>query len=295
MQSIIASDIIFRMSSIKHLEILRSSDYLRDIGWPCVVREMRHAPSNTFVAMHDHEFSELVIVVSGQIKHIHANNTDILSRGDFFVIHPGEQHGYAETTPNTVIFNVLYHSNNPPPQISIGGFPLMNIFFPADLRSTHANILGRIPSKILPTVNQLIKLIRHEELSKRPFRHSICEALFTSLLLYLSRYSLNACVSAHHDMPLHTETNFIAQNLGRKITIGELCSISGKSASTLHREFRKFTEKSPGDYIISLRIKKAKSLLRTTSLSLSEIASQTGFCCQGHLSRTLRSHEQNSN
>ena len=49
------------MPAIKHHEILRNDDYFKGGALPCVVREMRDAPSNAFVAMHDHEFSELVI------------------------------------------------------------------------------------------------------------------------------------------------------------------------------------------------------------------------------------------
>jgi len=53
---------ISAMPSIKHHEILGDDDYFRGGALPCVVREMRDAPSNAFIAMHDHEFSELVII-----------------------------------------------------------------------------------------------------------------------------------------------------------------------------------------------------------------------------------------
>ena len=68
--------IITLMPAIKHLEKLRSDAYFKDDALPRIVREMREAPSNAFVAMHDHEFSELVIVASGKISHIHADKTD---------------------------------------------------------------------------------------------------------------------------------------------------------------------------------------------------------------------------
>ena len=50
------------MPAIKHHEILRDDDYFKGGGLQRVVREMRDAPSKAFVAMHDHEFSELVII-----------------------------------------------------------------------------------------------------------------------------------------------------------------------------------------------------------------------------------------
>ena len=274
------------MPAIKHLEKLKSGAYFKDNDLPCIIREMREAPSNAFVAMHDHEFSELVVVASGRISHIHADKTDKLSKGDFFVIHPGEQHGYAELAPKTVIFNVLYHCERPPMPLAVCGLPLMEEFFPKDPASIRANTLGRVPRANLPAVLHLIEMIRREEHSEQPMRRAVCESLFTSLLLCLCRSTQTASTSAQ-DCPVQKEIDFIAGNLDRKITLGELCTVSGKSASTLHREFRKAVGRSPGDYILDMRIAKAKSLRETTALPLGKIASRTGFCNASHLSRTL--------
>ena len=275
------------MPAIKHHEKLRNDAYFKDGALPCIVREMREAPSNAFVAMHDHEFSELVVVASGKISHIHADRTDRLAKGDFFVIHPGERHGYAELAPNTVVFNVLYHCGRPPMPLTVAGFPLMNELFPKDPASAHASTLGRVSRSNLPAVLQLIDLIRREEHSEQPMRRAICESLFTSLLLALSRSTQRAGAPAQ-ESPVQKEMDFIAENLNRKITLGELCGVSGKSASTLHREFRKAVGKSPGDYIIDMRIAKAKTLIGRKGYTLRNVAAKTGFCCASHLSRTLR-------
>ncbi len=277
------------MPAIKHHEKLKSDDYFKDGTLPCIVREMREAPSNRFVAMHDHEFSEIVIVASGKINHIHAEKTDRLSKGHFFVIHPGEQHGYAELTPNTVVFNVLYHYDRPPMPLAVSGFPMINEFFPEDPSSIRARTLGQIIPNSLPSIIQLIKLIRHEEHSEQPVRRAVCESLFSALLLCLLR-SASDDRAPVREIPVQKEIDFIAENLNRKITLSELCSISRKSTSNLHREFRKAVGRSPGDYILAMRIKKAKSLRDTTSLSLGEIASRTGFCSASHLSHALVSH-----
>ncbi|MBO6121638.1 MAG: helix-turn-helix domain-containing protein [Kiritimatiellae bacterium] len=275
------------MPAIKHHEILRDGDYFKGGTLPCVVREMRDAPSNAFIAMHDHEFSELVIVASGKISHIHSDRTDKLSKGDFFAIHPGERHGYAQLAPKTIVFNVLYHRERPPLPLSVLGFPLMNEIFPEDPASVHANTLGRVTRSNLPAVLQLIDLIRREEHLDQPLRRTTCESLFTSLLLLLARSTQRVSVPSR-ESPVQKEIDFITKNLSRKITLDELCGISGKSVRTLHREFRKAVGKSPGDYIIDMRIAKAKVLLGRKGSTLKKVAAKTGFCCAAHLSRTLR-------
>ena len=275
------------MPAIKHNEILRNDDYFKGGELPCIVREMRDAPSNAFIAMHDHEFSELVIVASGKISHVHADKTDRLSKGHFFVIHPGERHGYAKLAPKTVIFNVLYHRERPPLPLSILGFPLMDEIFPEDPAAVRANTLGRVARSNLKAVLQIIDLIRREEHSDQPLRRVSCESLFMSLLLLLARATRRVSAPSQEN-PVQKEIDFITKNLSRKITLDELCGVSGKSVRTLHREFRKAVGKSPGDYIIDIRIDKAKVLLGRKGSTLKKVAAKTGFCCAAHLSRTLR-------
>ena len=52
------------MSKIVHLGQLKSEEYFKDSGLTCIVREMHDASSNETIAMHDHDFSELVLVAS---------------------------------------------------------------------------------------------------------------------------------------------------------------------------------------------------------------------------------------
>ena len=227
---------------------------------------------------------DLCVIPIGNV--IHADKTDRLSKGHFFVIHPGEQHGYAELAPKTVVFNLLYHCERPPVPLTICGFPLMNVFFPNDTTSVRAKTLGRVARSNLPAVLRMIDLIRHEEHSEQPMRRAVCESIFMSLLLLLAR-STQHVGAPPQENPVQKEIDFIAENLSRKITLGELCGISGKSARTLHREFRKAVGKSPGDYILDMRIAKAKTLLSRKGSILREVATETGFCCASHLSRAL--------
>lgn len=273
---------------IRHLDKLKIADYFKRNGLPCVVREMHDIPGNTEIAMHDHEFSELVIVASGSLKHIHARGTVRLSTGDFFVIHPGERHGYAEMLPGTLVFNLLYHHDEQPSSLLLADLPLMTALFPRDPKAVHASTLGRIPSVSLPFIMELIKSIKKEETSRSILRQAVCSHLFSTVLLYLSRTL--RMIPAVSPITIQREIDFIAKNLDSRITLKDLCSISGKSVSTLSREFRKEVGKSPGDYIINLRIAKAKDLRSRTSLSLGEIASLLGFCSASHLSRTLAAH-----
>lgn len=278
--------------NIKHLDKLKIVDFFKNDELPCIVREMHDAPSNAVIAMHDHEFSELVIVAAGSLNHIHTKGTIRLIAGDFFVIHPGERHGYAEMLPGTKVFNLLYHHNEQPPSLMLANLPLMAALFPQDTKAIHASILGHIQSAAMPHLVELIKSIQKEGKSRRILRHAICTHLFSTILLYLSRAMRT--VPTVPTVSIQKEIDFITRNLNRKITLKELCTISGKSVSTLSRDFRKAVGKSPGDYIIAMRIAKARDLLSRTTLSLGEIATLLGFCSASHLTHTLATHQHHS-
>lgn len=278
------------MPAIKHHETLRNDDYFKGGALPCVVREMHNAPSNAFVAMHGHEFSELVIVASGSLSHIHAEGTDRLHAGDFFVIHPGEQHGYANLTNKTVVFNLLYHCSRAPVALSMAGLPTLPLFFPKEPSGCRARTIGRIPKRELPHIVNLVREIRREEDARRPLGAAVSASLFAALLMRLFCATAEAA-AATAESPIQAEIDYIAQHLAEKITFKELCAVSGKSISTLSREFKKSTKHSPGDYILNLRVEKAQALLsQPKKLPLAEIASLTGFCNSSHLSRALSAH-----
>ena len=273
---------------IRNRERLRSAAYLRNPEPVCVVREMRDAPSNEFVAMHDHEFSELVIVATGGCNHVHAGGTVRLLPGEFFVIHPGERHGYAQFAPGTLVFNLLYDRCSPPAPLLLEDNPLTPMLFPSDAATARADTLGRVPRRALPNLVRLLKALRREAEAHQPLCHAVSSNLFAAVLLVLARWTRG--VAAKPASPVKREVDFILRNLGRKITLAELCAVSGRSASALHREFRKAVGASPGDYILSLRAARARELLAQTSLPLAAVAAETGFCNASHLVRTLRAH-----
>lgn len=71
--------------------------------------------------------------------------------------------------------------------------------------------------------------------------------------------------------------NYISKHYGRKLSVAELAKEVHLSTSQFSRNFKKQTGVSPYDYILNLRIAKAKEYLKNTNLPISEIAFRTGF------------------
>ena len=68
----------------------------------------------------------------------------------------------------------------------------------------------------------------------------------------------------------------------------ELCKQAGMSRTQLFRKLKALTGKSATRFIRSIRLEKAKGLLETTDLSISEVAYQTGFGSAAYFSKTFQ-------
>ncbi|VVN38154.1 HTH-type transcriptional activator RhaR [Pseudomonas fluorescens] len=74
----------------------------------------------------------------------------------------------------------------------------------------------------------------------------------------------------------------ILEHLGETIEVTELARACALSRSHFSRAFKCSTGLSPQDWIRHQRIVRAKQLIRSTDLSLTQISLECGFCDQAH-------------
>ncbi|MHC8285804.1 helix-turn-helix domain-containing protein [Pseudomonas sp. XS1P51] len=74
----------------------------------------------------------------------------------------------------------------------------------------------------------------------------------------------------------------ILERLGETIEVSELARACALSRSHFSRAFKCSTGLSPQDWIRHQRIARAKQLIQSTDLSLTQISQECGFCDQAH-------------
>lgn len=82
---------------------------------------------------------------------------------------------------------------------------------------------------------------------------------------------------------------YINRNIGRKLTIGDICAAFNCSKSTLMKLFKKECGVTVNEYIVSRRIAIAKELLQYTELSVGTIAEKCGFSDSLYFSKCFTS------
>lgn len=85
---------------------------------------------------------------------------------------------------------------------------------------------------------------------------------------------------------------YIEEHYGEKIGVDRLAAVASLSRFHFSRQFKELTNKTVSDYVNFIRVGKAETLLRNTSLSISEIAAATGFSDIYYFSKLFKAHKQ---
>ncbi|MFY8101703.1 MAG: transcriptional regulator FtrA [Allorhizobium sp.] len=89
--------------------------------------------------------------------------------------------------------------------------------------------------------------------------------------------------------------DWIEANLQREVTLAEMAARAGMSSRTFQRRFRDLTGQSPGEFLMTRRLRHACDLLeRKASLSLDDIAIASGFGTPATLRHHFRTRLQTS-
>jgi AraC-like DNA-binding protein len=91
-----------------------------------------------------------------------------------------------------------------------------------------------------------------------------------------------------HFRELLPALNHIDEHYQEHIAIETLAELTRYSITHFNRRFRELLRVSPTEHILSLRIQEAQRLLTTTSLPMSQVAAQIGFCDQSHFTKRFK-------
>src|SRR5438552_4383047 len=96
-------------------------------------------------------------------------------------------------------------------------------------------------------------------------------------------------VSPLRSVTLKRVQEYIATNLAGDIALPDMAMIACMSIGHFLRAFRAALGMTPYHYVLEQRLRRASSLLRTTTLPISRIATECGFKTTSHLSSKFRS------
>lgn len=124
-----------------------------------------------------------------------------------------------------------------------------------------------------------------------PSRNKVKErSIFTEILSLLFHHKDGSQINYSNVKKVDKVLNYMVENYGKNLTLKELADYAQISPSYLGNIFKKITGKSTIDYLIDIRINKAKSLLMD-GLTVSETSKLTGFNDIFYFSKSFKKHE----
>ena len=124
----------------------------------------------------------------------------------------------------------------------------------------------------------------------RPHYENACIYRLHLLFIMLSRLGEKKVrrKTPHMAGQMHTAVNYFHENYSKPISVSDYAQDLGLSVSWFTRSFREYAGTSPAQYLISLRISAAQSLLETTDHNVTEISELVGYDNPLYFSRLFR-------
>ena len=142
------------------------------------------------------------------------------------------------------------------------------------LTNVHDGIVHRTPNN--EKAAELLRLIVSQSATNQPGGDAGQSRLLYNILCYLMP-SVQVYAQADKDSPVQRVIQYIHAHLGEDLNLKQLAAQVYLSPSHLIRLFREETQHSPHEYIVLLRMDRAKYLLKTTSIPIKAIAFEVGY------------------
>lgn len=272
-----------------------SSTYLNwftsDLQFPFYIQYGGHEEDTE---LHQHvDFSELVIVLNGNATHVVHTEEYFIKKGNAFVINGSTPHAYRDPH-DFKICNIMFR---PEMLASIGpdlkksnGFQALFVLEPyyRNIQSYPGKLALPIPS--LEYVESLIAVMIEEYHGQLQGYQTMLLSRFTELVVYLSRHydTQEKGMEGNHLMHLANAISYMEDHYLEPLTLEEIAGKSNISVRHLNRIFRSYYQMTPIAYMLTLRLERACSLLKHSSLPITQISYECGFNDSNYFTRQFR-------
>lgn len=244
---------------------------------------------------HSHAFWELVLVYAGGGEHELSGRVQPLGPGALFTVVPHETHAYRRTRGLQLV-NVLFDLPALLPDARIvRDLPGFQDLVPHSLQDRRPGRPGlfHLPTRprreFLERASRLQSLLRERRTGYQLEAHG----LFLQLL-HTATAALSAPLRSEpprHPAPVEEAIVLLERDYPEAIRVDQLYRKEQLSQARFFRLFRESTGRTPMQYLLGVRLRHARNLLRSTRLPISEVAFQVGFQDSNYFSRAFRGQE----
>lgn len=266
-----------------------------------LVRAYYHRENFDDMTIHTHNFYELNIVMSGNGKHFLNNSMFHITSGDIFIMPPNVSHGYEFDSKKYSIFHLLFNKQFfEKYETLLNNLTGYQILFNIDphIRKQDSLVNNFLHINITENYNlvrifdELVLLRKEKKKNTESKKEYLTLYVIAKLCEMIEEEKIAYSGNNRYLFDLLKSVEYIYSNFGNKIELETLYSISCMSRSSYLRYFKKIFNSTPIDFIRDYRLRQAKSMLKHTNNSLTQIATDCGFCDSAHFSRLFKEKYQ---
>ena len=238
---------------------------------------------------HDHNYSEIAVIISGPARHVLDGENVPVSSGDVLIIHPGAVHAYDETAEMEIVNLIFDPSRLSLPQLDGYSMPLFGKIFPDGKDLYHsANPAAHLDPEDLAETVRMIRKLEDELKNPLPGKLFLCLALFMEIIAYLSRKSGEQNSARQANFRIGDAIRYMNRHYAEPVELEKLAKIAKMSERSFFRHFHVCAGCSPIEYLLKIRLQHAGDLLINGNESVAEIAIQCGFCDSNYFCKQFR-------
>lgn len=259
--------------------------------FPIALYNVDHSNPKYEMACHYHSDIELIRVINGTLKLSLNNQTYIAKNGEIFFVNSDVLHS---AIPNDcvyqcIVFNPTFFLNLPQKDC---------ITLLEDLNN-HNTTVNTIFSTDTPEIfSQLTKLFETlSNLSVSGAKLEITGILYNIFALILKNNYYTQTISQVHSEgekkreKLKKVLSYIRSNYDAPLSLEDMATVAGMSEKYFCAFFKKATNKTPVEYLISYRIECSARQLLHTDQSITDIAYSCGFNDLSYFIKTFKSQK----
>lgn len=218
-------------------------------------------PAGMSFPLHWHDYIEFEILISGTAEHIYNDRSYTLEPGNAYMMCYYDFHELTALT-DVQLYSLHFHKNLLDSEIT--QFLDYNKFHCKFNKAETQHIVHRI------------RELAEEADQKLPFQTLITKNIITEIVIAMIRKSTsNAIPSA--PLPIQQAIDYLNAHFLEKITLEELAAQLSFSANYLGMLFKNQIGCSFNQYVNTLRLKYACSLLRSSDMTVKEVAFASGY------------------
>jgi AraC-like DNA-binding protein len=151
-----------------------------------------------------------------------------------------------------------------------------------------APLRGRLTTVRPAEIRRCFDMVFQQWKGYDPISQYRCNLAFRELWLSLINQIYDQQYSSDADSAIGFTCQYIADHYQSPLTVEQLAKMAGLSEGYYSRQFKRLTGLSPKEYIIRLRVTKAKELLTCSGLTMTYISKLVGYEDEFYFSRVFK-------